>query len=118
MKRFGFIIVLVVISCVQTIFAQQRTMMTDGIYLTTYGNVTVIENDRTQQTIVIKVIKSDNLYDIMCGDTVVKTVAKAAIREGIAYAVNTYTTIPTWVTRPIINQIVDKAYDGVCNALR
>lgn len=117
MKKLSLLIAIIAISSVSTMFAQQRMKVADGIYLATYGNVMVIENDNLQQTITIKVVKSDNLYDILCGDTVVKTVAKAAIREGIAYVVQTYTSIPRWVTSAVVNRIVDKAYEGVCNAL-
>lgn len=99
----------------QDVCAQQRTRIYDGVYLTTYGNVTVIENDITQQSIQIKVVKDDSLYDILCGDTVVKTVAKAGLKEGIAYAIQAHTAIPKWVTRAIIGHIVDKTYEGVCN---
>ena len=117
-KLLSFMFAVIAICCAQTAFAQQRIEVADGVYLTTYGNVTLVENDNTQQSVTIKVEKSENLYDIMCGDTVVKTVAKAAIQEGIAYAVQSYTAIPRWVTRAVVNRIVDKAYEGVCRAFR
>ena len=98
--------------------AQQRTKITDGVYLTTYGNVTVIENDNTQQSFKIKVTKSDTLFDIICGDTIVKTVAKEGLKDGIAVAVESYTTIPSWVTRAVVGRIVNKIYDGVCEFFR
>lgn len=96
--------------------AQQRVSVGNGVFIATYGNVTVIENDNTQQTIRIKVAKkSDTLYDILCGDTVVKQVAKEGIKEAIAYVVQTYTTIPRWITKAAIGHIVNKSYDSVCN---
>lgn len=98
--------------------AQQRTKITDGVYLTTYGNVTVIENDNTQQSFKINVTKSDTLYDIICGDTIVKTVAKEGLKDGIAVAVESYTTIPSWVTRAVVGRIVNKIYDGACDFFR
>lgn len=98
-----------------SINAQQRVKISDGVYIVTYGNVSVIENDNTQQTIQIKVEKKDDgLYDVLCGNTVVKQVAKSGIRAGIGYAIQTYTSIPKWVTDPIVRHIVDKVYDGVC----
>ncbi len=117
MKKLSLIIAIIAICCAQTSFAQQRIEVSDGVFLVSYGNVTVIENDNTQQSIEIKVAKSDNLYDILCGNTVVKTVTKAAIREGIAYAVQSYTLIPRWVTSSVVGYIVDKIYEGVCQAL-
>ncbi len=102
--------------CAQDLSAQQRTEIVQGVYITTYGNVSVIENDNTQQTVKIKVVKSDNLYDIMCGNTVVKTVAKAGLRNGIAYVIQSYTMIPKWVTKGAVGFVVDKVYDGVCDS--
>lgn len=117
MKRiFSFIVaVIATICCVQIVNAQQRTEVMDGVYIATYGNVTVIENDNTQQTVQIRVVKSDNLYDIMCGNTVVKTVAKAGLRKGISYVITGYTAIPKWLTKAAVGFVVDKVYDGVCN---
>lgn len=111
------IAVIAVFCCAETASAQSRTKIEEGVYLTTYGNVTVIENDNTQQTVQIRVDKnSDGLYDILCGDTVVKTVAKAALREGISYVVSGYTSIPTWLSRAVVGYVVDKIYDGACSA--
>lgn len=105
-----------IIFCSDSVFAQQRNEVSKGIYLVTYGNITVIENDNTNQTVQIKVQKkSDSLYDILCGDTVVKTVAKAGLKEGIAYTIQSYTSIPRWLTSAVVGKVVDKVYDGACN---
>lgn len=112
------IAIIAMICCAESVSAQQRTKVADGVYLTTYGNVTVIENDNTQQSIQIKVVESDSMYDILCGDTVVKTVAKAGLTEGIALVIQGYTTIPKWVSRAVVRYIVDKIYDGVCEYSR
>lgn len=105
-----------VIACSEMVCAQQKTEISAGIFLATYGNVTVIENNNTQQTVRIKVQKNgDSMFDILCGDTLVKTVAKAGLKEGIAYAIQYYTAIPKWISRVIIGRVVDKAYDGTCN---
>lgn len=110
------IALIAVIVCAESASAQNRTKVADGIYMVTYGNVTVIENDNTQQTVQIKVQKkSDTMYDILCGDTVVKSVAKTGLKAGLTYAIQTYTTIPAWVSGGAISWIVDKAYDGACN---
>lgn len=112
------IAIIAIICCTATAAAQQRTKVADGVYLTTYGNVTVIENDNTQQSVQIKVVKSDSMYDILCGDTVVKTVAKAGLTEGITAVIQGYTAIPRWVSRAVVSHIVNKVYDGVCNYYR
>ncbi len=104
-----------VICCSFSAFAQQRTEVGKGVYLVTYGNVTVIENENTQQSVQIRVEKSDTMYDILCGDTVVKTVAKAGLTEGITAVIQGYTLIPRWVSRAVVGHIVNKVYEGVCN---
>lgn len=110
------IAIIAIICCTESVFAQQKTEIDKGVFLVTYGNVTVIENDNTQQTVQIKVQKKeDSMYDILCGDTVVKTVAKAGLKEGIAYAVQYYTAIPRWLTHAVIGRVVDKAYEGACD---
>lgn len=118
-KLIAFTIaILAVLCCSITVSAQQRVEVAQGVYLATYGNVTVIENDNTQQSVQIKVVKSDNMYDILCGNTVVKTVAKAGLTEGITAVIQGYTAIPRWVSRAVVNHIVNKVYDGVCNYYR
>ncbi len=118
-KVLNFMIaVIAIVCCAATASAQQRTKVADGVYIATYGNVTVIENDNTQQSVQIKVVKSDSLYDILCGDTVVKTVTKAGLTEAISAVIQGYTAIPRWVSRAVVNHIVNKIYDGVCNYYR
>ena len=117
-KGLVMIMAIIAIAFAQSISAQNRTEITPGVYITTYGNVSVIENDNTQQSVQIKVVKSDNLYDIMCGNTVVKTVAKAALREGITSVIQGYTMIPKWLTRAGVGYVVDLAYDGACEYFR
>lgn len=117
-KILVIIMAIIAMVCTQSISAQNRTEITPGVYITTYGNVSVIENDNTQQSVLIKVVESDNLYDIMCGNTVVKTVTKMALREGITSVIQGYTMIPKWLTRAAVGYVVDKVYDGVCEQFR
>lgn len=119
-KVISLMIALIAIICCSTsMSAQQRTEVSKGVYVVTYGNVTVIENDNTQQTVKLEVQKKDDsLYDILCGDTIVKTVAKAGLKAGLAYTIQTYTAIPSWLSAAVIGRIVDKAYDGACNYFR
>lgn len=112
------IAIIAIICCVETTSAQQRIKVDDGVYLTTYGNVTVIENDNTQQSVQIKVVKSESLYDILCNDTIVKTVAKTGLVQGISYVIQGYTAIPEWVSKAVVAHIVNKVYDGVCDYYR
>lgn len=115
-KVISFLVAMIAIICYSApAYSQNRTEVSKGVYVVTYGNVTVIENDNTQQTVKIAVQKkSDSVYNILCNDTVVKTVTKAGITEGITAAIMAYTTIPRWVTRAVVGRIVDKAYEGVC----
>ncbi len=99
-----------------SISAQKRVKVSEGIYIATYGNVSVIENDNTQQTIQIKVAKkSDGMYDIFCNNKYVKTVAKSALKSGIKYAItNISGGALTWLSRTVVDTAVDVAYDKVC----
>lgn len=112
------IALIAIICCAEPVSAQNRIKVADGVYLVTYGNVTVIENDKTQQSVQIKVVKSKSMYDILCGDTVVKTVAKAGLTEGITTVIQSYTLIPRWVSRAVVGHIVNKVYEGVCDYYR
>lgn len=112
------IALIAIICCTEPVSAQNKIKVADGVYLVTYGNVTVIENDKTQQSVQIKVVKSDSMYDILCGDTVVKTVAKASLTEGITFVIQSYTLIPRWVSRAVVGHIVNKVYEGVCDYYR
>lgn len=98
----------------QGINAQNRFKVEDGIYIATYGNVTVIENDIKQQTIQIKVQKkSDNVYDIFCENKFVKSVAKTGIKMAIVAALKA-SGVASWVS-PFAGVAADHAYDAVCN---
>lgn len=119
MKKFSFIFV-ALIACLFTVTnasAQKRMEVSKGIYVVTYGNVTVIENENTQQTIQIKVQKkSDSLYDIFCGNRFVKTVTIGALQEGIRAGI-TYLTggTMTWLSKRIVDAAVVEAYNAVCD---
>lgn len=98
--------------------AQKQTKVSDGICIVTYGNVTVVENDNTRQTVQIKVLKKDgSLYDIIfCGNKFVKTVTKRALREGIRTGITNVTggTL-TWLSKYTVDATVNAAYDAVCS---
>ena len=98
-----------------TVNAQKRIKVSDGVYLVTYGNVTVLENDNTQQTIQIKVTKSDNLYDVFCGNQTVKRVTKAVLKNTIKALLTKATLGLSWVGGIVIDEAVNITYDSVCN---
>lgn len=108
------IAVIAIICCAETALAQDRTKIADGVYIALYGNVAVIENDNTQQSIQIKVVKSDSFYDVICGDTVVKHVAKEGIKEAINYAFE-YVGLDGWVSRSVVSYYVNKYYEKTCD---
>lgn len=97
--------------------AQQRTKIGDGIFLTTYGNVSVIENDNVQMTMQLKVEKAgtnsvgENIYNILCGNRLVRGLLKAGLTKGIQTALATSgIPLPSWAVGPIVSEI----YDSVC----
>ncbi len=119
MKRFILLAIttLVALFAINNSYAQKRTKVANGIYIVTYGNVTVIENDNTKQTVQIKVQKKgDSFYDIFCNNKYVKTVAKRALKEGIKAGI-TYASgaTMTWITKLVTDTAVDIAYDAACD---
>lgn len=110
-------VLITIICCAGNASAQQRTKVSDGVYIALYGNVAVIENDNTQQSVQIKVVKSDNLYDVVCGDTVVKRVAKEGLKEAINKAFE-YAGLDGWATKSAVSYYVDKYYQQACDYFR
>lgn len=95
--------------------AQNRFKVSDGVYIATYGNVSVIENDNTKQSIQIKVEKkSDDLYDIFCNNKYVKSATKRVLKETINLAITSSTGGAGILTRVAIEVGVDYIYDSVC----
>lgn len=74
--------------------AQDKIKIKEGLYLVSYGNTAVIEDDENQRTISISVTKEikdyqtgEATYNVVCGKwakRVVKDGLKAAIAGGIA----------------------------------
>lgn len=110
----AMMVLITIILCSETLTAQNRTKVADGVYIALYGNVAVIENDNTQQSIQIKVVKSDNLYDVICGDTVLKRVAKEGLKEAINKAFE-YAGLDGWATKSVVGYYVDKYYQQACD---
>jgi hypothetical protein len=80
--------------------AQERIKIKEGLYLVSYGNTAVIEDDENNRTISISVTKEINdrnseeaTYNVVCGKwtkRVVKYGLKTAVAAGIKSAGATY----------------------------
>lgn len=69
--------------------AQKRTKLSNGVYLVTYGNTAVIEDDNNQRSISIEVQKREDnsgrvVYDIFCGNKYTKGIIKTALQGAIS----------------------------------
>lgn len=70
--------------------AQKKTKIADGLYLVSYGNTCVIEDDNNQQSLRLKVdMRKDGsgrpIYDLLCGNKYTKGIAKTALQGAITY---------------------------------
>lgn len=98
--------------------AQERVKMGQGIYLVSYGNTFVIENDNTQQTISLSVNKKTNnageeVYQVLCGNSYTKTVAKYALTSAISGAVAA-SGVGSWAAG-LAGALTSKIYEDVCS---
>lgn len=100
--------------------AQNRVKVRDGVYLVSYGNTFVIENDNLQRSEPIQVRveqkkESNGLstYDLFCGNKVTKGIAKTALSGAIA-TILTSSGVASWVT-PFAGYIANSIYDEVCD---
>lgn len=98
--------------------AQERTKIVDGYYVVNYGNVSVIEDDNRQMSIEIKVEKAgktdygEQLYNVLCKNEIVKTVAKEGLSLAISAALSAAgVPIPSWVLGPLVGYV----YESVCS---
>ncbi len=98
--------------------AQERTKLYDGVYIVSYGNVTVIENDNTQQTIQLSVSQSQNslgekVYEVACGNSRSKKVVKGGLKAAIDAALKSTGAggLVSWA----VSEAVDYIYDSVCD---
>lgn len=80
--------------------AQERQKITDGVYMVSYGNTTVIEDDIHGQTLQLEVVKSpkgtnsagQQLYDFVCGNKVTKDLTKTTMKRLITMALTSLGT--------------------------
>lgn len=91
MKKRIFVLV-AFIAClfaVTDVSAQKRTKIKDGIYLVSYGNTYIIEDDNSQQSkplIKLSVERREDksgrpIYDILCGNKYTKDIAKTTLKR-------------------------------------
>lgn len=117
MKRVLFILV-IVFAIAPVTSAQHRTKLYDGVYIASYGNTTVIENDNTQQTIQITVSQSKNsfgekVYEVACGNSRSKKVLKSGLKVAIGAALKS--SGAGWFASWAVSEAVDYIYDSVCD---
>jgi len=103
---------------VTNVNAQERVKMGQGIYLVSYGNEFVIENDNTQQTISLSINKKTNsageeVYQVLCGNSYTKTVAKYALSSAISGAVAA-SGVGSWAAG-LAGALTATIYEKVCN---
>ena len=96
--------------------AQERTKIKDGLYLVSYGNTAVIEDDENNRTISISITKeiddrnsSEATYNIVCGkwtkrvvkfglkSAVAAGIKSAALTEGASLIVSAAAELATWI---------------------
>lgn len=122
MKRLlTLVITLVLVTLTTTVFGQNRIKIKDGLYLATYGNSVIIEDDINQRSISLSITKEVQdyqtgkaTYEVVCGKwskRVVKDGLKLAIASGIAAAkVSGGTSLMISAAGTLANYI----YDDVC----
>lgn len=100
--------------------AQNRVKISDGVYLISYGNTFIIENDNLQRSepIQLRVEKKTEpnfptTYDLFCGNKVTKGIAKTALSGAVA-SILTSSGVASWVT-PFAVSIANSVYDEVCD---
>ena len=94
MKKYIFVLV-AFIAClfaVTDVSAQKRSKIKDGVYLVSYGNTYIIEDDNSQQSkplIKLSVERREDksgrpVYDILCGNKYTKDIAKTSLKLALS----------------------------------
>lgn len=121
-KVLTLLIVFVTILISANASAQERIKIKDGLYLVSYGNTCVIEDEINQRSISMEVSQeiindrtNEKIYTVVCGKWTKRTVKdglKAAIDAGIYAAASTkgMSLIISEVAR-----LADYIYDDVCD---
>lgn len=77
--------------------AKKRTKISDGVYLVSYGNTFVIEDDNSLQSkslINLSVKRREDesgrpIYDILCGNKYTKDIAKTSLKLALTSVITT-----------------------------
>ncbi len=120
MKKY-ILVVIAFIVCffsVTNVFAQTRTKIREGVYLVSYGNTFVIEDDVNQRSVQLQVEQKQDksgrpVYDVLCGNKVIKEIAKTALKGAIS-SVLASSGVAAWVI-PFAATVANLAYDSICN---
>ncbi|OUN73762.1 hypothetical protein B5G10_04175 [Barnesiella sp. An55] len=101
--------------------AQEKIKVSDGLYIVSYGNVAVIEDDVNQRSISITISQDgidksrrEKMYKVVCGKwtkRVVKDGLKAAIAAGIAASAS---SVGTSLIASGVATLASYIYDDVC----
>lgn len=91
----AIIAVLAFLMIPNTADAQKRTKISNGLYLVSYGNTYVIEDDNSQQSkpfVTITVERRKNsfgqeVYDVLCANKYTKDIAKTALKKALNTAI-------------------------------
>ena len=92
--------------------------MADGIYLVSYGNTFVIENEILQRTETLSIKQEKNsfgeeVYEVLCGNSYSKTVAKYALTGAVSAAL-TASGVGAWATG-LAAALTSTIYEEVCD---
>lgn len=117
MKKIIILFIITIISSFNAA-AQQRTKMADGIYLVSYGNTFVIENEKLQRTETLSITKKENslgeeVYEVLCGNKYSKTVAKYALSGAVSAAL-TASGVASWASG-LAAALTSTIYDDICD---
>lgn len=120
MKKY-FLVAIALIACLLSatnISAQTRTKVKDGVYLVSYGNTFVIEDEVNQRSVQFQIEQKQDksgrpVYDVLCGNKVTKEIAKTALKGAIS-SVLAYSGVASWVI-PFANTVAGLAYDSICD---
>jgi hypothetical protein len=120
MKKIVMILVAVIgfLGISNSVSAQQRTKIADGIYFVNYGGATYgIENDNTKQCVnlsvkQLKTIAGAVAYDVLCANKYTKGLAQAGLQFGIEKALIA-AEVP-WLA-PLVNRVAKLVYDSACD---
>ncbi len=124
MKKIIFLLIgIMSLFSINSSFAQKRIQIQNGVYLVSYGNTAVIEDEINQCSISIEVSQvaidrktNERIYEVVCGRwtrRVVKDGLKGAIDAGITA---TGATKGVSLTVSALAKAVGYIYDDVCDS--